>query len=46
MGILIPPELTVGMAALAVAGTVMYVNVIAAARGVGVGALIGRVRRR
>lgn len=46
MGILLPPELTIGMAALAVAGTVMYVNVIAAARGVGVGALIGRVRRR
>ncbi|WP_367619042.1 MFS transporter [Corynebacterium sp.] len=46
MGILLPPELTIGMAALAVAGTVMYVNVIAAARGVGVGALIGWVRRR
>ncbi|HIW90763.1 MAG TPA: MFS transporter [Candidatus Corynebacterium avicola] len=46
LGILIPPELTVGMAALAVAGTVMYVNVVAAARGVGVGSLIGRVRRR
>lgn len=45
MGILLPPELTVGMAALAVAGTVMYVNVIAASRGVGVGSLIGRARR-
>lgn len=46
MGILLPPELTIGMAALAVVGTVFYVNVIAASRGVGVGALIGRVRSR
>lgn len=45
LGILLPPELTVGMAALAVAGTVMYVNVIAASRGVGLGSLIGRARR-
>lgn len=44
LGILLPPELTVGMAVLAVVGTVMYVNVIAAARGVGLGALIGRAR--
>lgn len=44
LGILLPPELTVGMAVLAVAGTVMYVNVIAASRGVGAGALIGRAR--
>jgi hypothetical protein len=44
LGILLPPELTVGMAVLAVVGTVMYANVIAAARGVGLGALIGRAR--
>lgn len=44
LGILLPPELTVGMAVLALAGTVMYVNVIAASRGVGAGALIGRAR--
>ncbi|MDN5684438.1 MFS transporter [Corynebacterium glyciniphilum] len=44
LGILLPAELTVGMAVLAVVGTVMYANVIAAARGVGLGALIGRAR--
>lgn len=44
LGILLPPELTVGMAVLAVVGTVMYANVIAAARGVGLGTLIGRAR--
>ncbi|MEY8567504.1 MFS transporter [Corynebacteriaceae bacterium 7-707] len=44
LGILLPPELTVGMAVLALVGTVMYVNVVAAARGVGLGALIGRAR--
>lgn len=44
LGILVPPELTVGMVVLALAGTVMYVNVIAASRGVGLGALIGRAR--
>ncbi|MCJ7857342.1 MFS transporter [Corynebacterium kalidii] len=44
LGILLPPELTVGMAVLGLVGTVMYVNVIAAARGVGLGALIGRAR--
>lgn len=46
MGLLLPTDLTVGMAALAATGTVFFVNVIAASRGVGVGSLIGRARSR
>ncbi|WP_297008781.1 MFS transporter [uncultured Corynebacterium sp.] len=46
MGLLLPTELTVGMAVLAATGTVFFVNVIAASRGVGVGSLIGRARSR
>lgn len=44
MGLLLPTELTVGMSALAAAGTVFFINVIAASRGLGVGSLIGRIR--
>ncbi|AGP30212.1 MFS transporter [Corynebacterium terpenotabidum] len=46
LGLLLPTELTVGMAVLAATGTVFFVNVIAASRGVGVGSLIGRARSR
>jgi len=46
LGLLLPTELTVGMAVLAATGTVFFVNVILASRGVGVGSLIGRARSR
>jgi MFS family permease len=46
MGLLLPTDLTVGMAVLAATGTVFFVNVIAAVRGVGFGSLIGRIRSR
>ena len=46
LGLLLPTELTVGMSVLAATGTVFFVNVIAASRGIGVGSLIGRVRSR
>jgi MFS family permease len=44
LGLLLPTDLTVGMAVLGGTGTVFFVNVIAAFRGVGLGSLIGRVR--
>ena len=46
LGLLLPTELTVGMAVLAATGTVFFVNVILASRGLGVGSLIGRARSR
>lgn len=46
LGLLLPTDLAVGMWVLAATGTVFFVNVIAASRGVGVGSLIGRVRSR
>lgn len=46
MGLLLPTDLTVGMAVLGGTGTVFFVNVIAAVRGVGLGSLIGRARSR
>jgi hypothetical protein len=46
MGLLLPTDLTVGMAVLAATGTVFFVNVIAAVRGMGFGSLIGRIRSR
>jgi len=46
LGLLLPTELTVGMTVLAATGTVFFVNVILASRGLGVGSLIGRARSR
>lgn len=46
LGLLLPTELTVGMAVLAATGTVFFVNVILASRSLGVGSLIGRARSR
>lgn len=46
LGLLLPTDLTVGMSVLGATGTVFFVNVIAASRGVGVGSLIGRARSR